>query len=269
MALQASDVFVVQQQASGEIRKISVSALNQYLESTDILVFKGAADFTDVGVTPGSPNRGDMWINTALTAGNFAWTPALDTPTEVFPGDRVVYDGTGWSIIATVHDVGVVEIDGQLPIEIISDDPSKPIVKVDDATTTATGVVRLAIQDDVDNSATNRVVTADLLKIVDDKVDDAVAGGVISIQGLDPIETSTTDNGGTVNSPSISIKDAAVAQKGAIAKFDSTADIQGPVDAGGGDFDTWVGTLDDNTAVTMKAVGSHFLLIDFAQYPDA
>ena len=41
--------------------------------------------------------------------------------------------------------------------------------------------------------------------------------------------------------------------------------IGGPVDS---DQTTWEAALDDAGAVTMKAVGSNFLLSDFAEYPD-
>lgn len=329
MALQASDVFVVQQQASGEIRKVTAQALNDYLESGDTVVYRGVGDFTDLGDSPATPQSGDLWVNNALAAGNFAWLPAPNPIPTVQPGDRCIYDGAKWDIISSGGgDIGVEAIDATLPIEVNDDDPSVPIISINAATTTTFGSAQLATQADVDASATNRVVTADLLKVVDDKVDAAVAGGVTSISGADPIEvdntTSTTpvvkikdastiqkgsvtlatqtdvDNGeagkvvtadllktaanGKVTTitgvdpievdvatdatePAISIKDAAVSQKGAIAKFDTTVDIGGPVS--NTDEATWKASLDDTGAVTIKAVGASFLLSDFSEYPDA
>ncbi len=263
MALAASDVFVVQKQAGGEIRKITAQALSDYLSTADTIVYKGVGNFTDAGDNPASPNAGDLWINSALVAGSFAWTPAPSPIPVVQPGDRCIYNGSGWEIITSGSgDVGVEAIAVSVPITVNDDDPATPIIGIVDADTSNFGAVQLATQADVNNASTNRVVTADLLKVVDDKVDAATAGGVTSVSGTDPIEVDNT----SPNTPVISIKDAAVAQKGAIAKFDTTSDIGGPESTT--DYATWVASLNDTSAVTIRAVVSSFLLPDFAQYPD-
>ena len=227
MALQASDVFVVQQQASGEIRKVTAQALNDYLESGDTVVYKGVGDFTDLGDSPNSPNNGDLWINNALTAGNFAWLPAPAQPVTVQPGDRCIYDGTNskWDIISSGSgDVGVESIDATLPIVVNDDDAAVPIISINAATTTTFGSAQLATQADVDASATNRVVTADLLKVVDEKVDNAVSGSVVSVEGEDPIEIEN----GSSSTPKVKIKDATTAQKGS-AQFATQDDVDNAV----------------------------------------
>ena len=263
MALAASDVFVVQKQAGGEIRKVTAQSLSDYLASGDTVVYKGVGDFTNVAENPASPNSGDLWINNALNAGPFAWLPAPNPIPTVQPGDRCIYDGAKWDIISSGNgDAGVEAIDVTAPITLNDDDSSEPIIGILDASTARFGATQLATQSDVNNAATNRVVTADLLKIVDDKVDAATAGGVTSISGTDPIEV---DNA-SPNTPVISVKDAAVAQKGAIARFDSTTAIGGP--ESNTDYTTWLASLNDTQAATIKAVGTSFLLANFSEYAD-
>ena len=265
MALENSDVFVVQKQASGEVRKITAQQLDTYLQAGDSVVYKGTGDFTDLSDNPAVKQVGDLYINDALNAGNFVWLPAPNPVPVVNPGDQCIYDGTKWDIIPSGGGAGVSEIEGTSPIEVSSDDAAKPIISITPATTAAFGAVQLADDDDLTNKATNRVVTADQLQAVDEKVDGALSGGIVSVQGVDPIETRTTGGSATVNSPEILIKDAAVGQKGAIAKFDTTTSIGGPSDS---DTATWKGGLDDTGAVTIKAVGASFLLSDFSKYED-
>jgi len=264
MALAASDVFVVQKQAGGEIRKVTAQSLSDYLASGDTVVYKGAGDFTNVAQNPASPSNGDLYINDALTSGFFAWLPAPNPIPTVVPGDRCIYNGTGWDIISSGGgDVGVTEIEVTAPITVVDDDSAAPIIGILDATTARFGATQLATQTDVDNSATNRVVTADLLKVVDAKVDAATAGGVTSISGTDPVEVDNAN----VNTPVISVKDSAVAQKGVIARFDSTSTIGGP--ESNTDYTTWLASLNDTQAATIKAVGASFLLANFSEYADA
>lgn len=264
MALLANDVFVVQKTAGGEIRKVTAQALSDYLQSGDTVVYKGVGDFTNVSQNPASPSNGDLWVNNALISGPFAWLPAANPPVTVEPGDRCIYNGTGWDIISSGGgDVGVETITSTAPIEVDLADASAPNITIATASTSEFGAVQLATDADVTNSATNRVVTADQLKVVDDKVDAAAAGGVTNVTGTDPIEVDST----TSTSPVISIKDAAPTQKGAIAKFDTSTDIEGPVS--NTDYATWLAGLDDTSAITIKAAGSNFLLADFSEYEDA
>ena len=261
MALENSDVFVVQKQASGEVRKITAQQLDTYLQAGDSVVYKGTGDFTDLSENPPVKNVGDLYINDALNSGNFVWLPAPSPVPVVNPGDQCIWDGIKWDIIPSGGGAGVAEISGTAPIEVNSDDSAKPIISITAASTTAFGATQLATDTDITNAATNRVVTADQLKVVDDKVDAAVAGGVATVTGVDPIEVDSS----TSSSPEVSIKDSAVGQKGAIAKFDTTTDLGGPIDS---DSATWKGALDDTSAVTIKAVGASFLLSDFSKYED-
>ena len=268
MALEASDLFVVQK-AAGDIRKVTATDLNTFLEGGQTVVYKGVASFIDAGDNPGTPVTGDLWINNALAAGTFAWTPAPDQPVTVNPGDRCIYNGTGWDIISSgVADAGVETVSANLPITVNDDDAANVVIGVNAATTDDPGVVQLATAQDLTDESPTRVVTADQLQKVIEDLDAATAGGVVSVQGVDPIETHTDGtNGGSVNSPAISIKDAGASQKGAITKLPSTTDVGGPVS--NTDEATWKAGLDDAAAITLKLVGANFLLSDFTEYPDA
>lgn len=125
-------------------------------------------------------------------------------------------------------------------------------VTVPDATTDVKGIVQLADSDDLTAGATDKVVTADQLKVVDDKVDGALSGGIVSLVAQDPITVNTTDNGATTNSPHVGIEDAAVGQKGAIA-------IQ--------ELGTAPATADD-VATTPEYVGTYYVPVDFSSLTD-
>jgi len=268
MALEASDLFVVQK-AAGDIRKVTATDLNTFLESGQTVVYKGVASFINVADNPSNPNTGDMWINNALASGTFAWTPAPAQPVTVDPGDRCIYNGTGWDIISSgVADAGVETVSGNAPIAVNNDSPANPVISVTAGTTSDPGVVQLATAQDLIDESPTRVVTADQLQKVIEDLDAATAGGVVSVQGIDPIEVYTDGtNGGTVNSPAISIKDAGASQKGAISKLPGTTNVGGPVS--NTDEATWKAGLDDTAAITLKLVGANFLLSDFTEYPDA
>lgn len=268
MALEASDLFVVQK-AAGDIRKVTATDLNTFLESGQTVVYKGTASFVDVGDNPSNPNTGDMWINNALASGTFAWTPAPAQAVTVVPGDRCIYNGAGWDIISSgVADAGVETVTGNAPIDVNNDDVANPVINVDAGTTSAPGVVQLATAQDLIDESPTRVVTADQLQKVIDDLGAATGGSVLSVQGIDPIESHIDGtNGGTASSPAISIKDAGASQKGAITKLPATTDVGGPVS--NTDETTWKGGLDDTSAITLKLVGANFLLSDFQEYPDA
>ena len=69
----------------------------------------------------------------------------------------------------------------------------------------------------------------------------------------------------TLNTPAISIKDAAVSQKGAVEKYDSSTDIGAP----GGNYAVWVASFDDTGFITLQAAGDVFAPRDFSILDDA
>ena len=125
-------------------------------------VYKGEADFTDADAEPDDPENG--WIYTNTSAGTAAWTGIIGE--DVAEGVQAIWseDGNTWSLIASAG--GVTAVTGTLPIEIdiATNGASQPIVKVQDATAAATGVVRLADATAITNGTAGRVVTADQLK---------------------------------------------------------------------------------------------------------
>ena len=87
-----------------------------------------------------------------------------------------------------------------------------------------------------------------------------------SVTGIDPIETYTDGTeGSTINGPVIMIKDAAVSQKGAVEKYDSSTDIGAP----GGDYAAWVASFDNVGFITLAAAGGVFAPRDFSILDDA
>ena len=161
-------------------------------------VYKGEADFTDGSAEPDSPENG--WIYSNNTAGNAAWTGISGE--SVTEGVQAIWseDDNKWSLIASAG--GVTAVTGTLPIEIdiATNGASQPIVKVKDATTAETGVVRLADATAITNGTAGRVVTADQLKSYEVELtnfpDGTAAGDVIQWSGT-AWEISNEINGGT------------------------------------------------------------------------
>jgi len=273
MALENTDLMVVQKQDGGkEIRKASLQQLSDYIAASDTVVYKGLANFTQAGDEPGTRNTGDLYINNALADGTWQWSANSGGVTDVSPGDRCIWNGTNWDIIQSgVGDAGVETVSATLPLSV-SGTASEVVVESRQATTTLSGhVARLATEADVTattgTGSASAVVTADLLKKSNEDILSATSGGLTSVQGVDPIEVATTGGGATVNSPEISIKDSAIGQKGAIARYDADTALGDPKDQA--DYATWVGTQNDADAVTPKFVAKNYVLADFEALADA
>jgi len=258
MALEATDLLVVQKQSGGkEVRKASLSQLNDYLQTEPGVVYKGQANFTDGAQEPASKNTGDLYINDAPAAGTWAWSANSNGYTDVTPGDRALWSGTSWDIIQSgADDIGVSNVTGSLPITI-SGTAGEPNVEIEQATTTAAGAIaRLATAEDVSASGTGEttaVVTADLLKQTNIDLAAATSGGLTSVQGVDPIEVATTGGGATVNSPEIKIKDAGFSQKGAVVLQETGS----------------APATDVDKAATPGYVDAYYVIKDFSSLADA
>ncbi len=260
MALEATDLLVVQKQSGGkEVRKASLQQLNDYLQTEPGVVYKGQANFTDAAQEPGSKNVGDLYINDAPGAGTWAWAAGVNSNsiTNVVPGDRALWNGTQWDVIQSgTDDAGVTSVTGSLPITI-SGTAAEPNVEIEQATTTAAGAIaRLATAADVTPDGTGEttaVVTADLLKQTNIDLAAATSGGLTSVQGVDPIEVATTGGGATVNSPEIKIKDAGFTQKGAVVLQETGSAVATAVDK----------------AATPGYVDAYYLIKDFSSLTDA
>jgi len=274
MALENTDLLVVQKQSgANEIRKASIQQLSDYLQASDTVVYKGLANFTQAGEEPGTRNTGDLYINNAPAAGTWQWSANSGGVTDVAPGDRCLWNGTNWDVIQSgVGDAGVETVDASLPLSV-SGDAANPVVESRAATTALSGhVARLATAADVaantGTASSTAVVTADLLKTTNDALDAATKGGVSTVLAEDPLEVKTDGtNGSSSTQPSISIKDSAVGQKGAIATFDDSADIGSPSDEA--TYADWVATQDNDVAVTMRGIANNFVFADFSGLADA
>jgi len=258
MALEATDLLVVQKQSGGkEVRKASLSQLNDYLQTEPGVVYKGQANFTDAAEEPATKNTGDLYISDAPGAGTWAWSANSNGYTTVAPGDRALWSGTSWDVIQSgADDIGVTAVTGSLPITI-SGTAGEPNVEINQATTTAAGAIsRLATSADVSANGTGEttaVVTADLLKQTNIDLAAATSGGLTSVQGVDPIEVATSGGGATVNSPEIRIKDAGFSQKGVVSLQET-----GTAPA-----------TDVDKAATPGYVDAYYVIKDFSSLADA
>ena len=143
MALKASDVFVVQQSTGAQaLAKVTAYDLNEWLSVSGGTNYVGQADFTDSSAEPATKNDGDLYFNT--TVGTFAWTNP-DPAIAVDLNSKAIWNGTFWDVVETIGDSGVEKIDGALPITVDDTNKAEPIIGVNAATTTTSGVVILSL----------------------------------------------------------------------------------------------------------------------------
>ena len=224
MALKASDVFVVQQATGAQaLAKVSAYELSEWVETTGGVHYIGTADFTSAAAEPQNPNIGDLWINSASSIGTFAWTydPNEAAP-AVSPNDKAVWNNSYWDVLPADSGTSVVEIQAALPITVANlPDPTRPIVGINQATTTTDGSVTLASAADLTAGNSSVVVTADQLAsvIADlDQLEQDVSllgpGTVTAVLSAVPGDPITVTNSTTT--PTIAIKDGGVLNKGVV-----------------------------------------------------
>ena len=247
MALQPSDVFVVQkQEGNKEIRKLSMAQLQSYLSTQPGVTYKGAANMTDAADEPSSPNTGDLWLNDALNEGAWAWGGSYSGVVQ--PTARAIWDGSDWDVIpGSSGNVGVESVAAADPITVDNADPTIPIVGVKDATTAQIGVVTIATDQDVIDGSSNVVTTAAQLKTTNEAISNAGGGTVTNVTGVDPIEVASGSS-----TPAVSIKDAGYGQKGATTLADNTAYTPAAT----------------SNAATPAYVEAFYLISDFSTFPD-
>ena len=269
MALENTDVFVVQKQTGGkENRKLSFQQLQEALGSGPAVVFKGVLNMTSSATQPSDPAAGDLYIND--TAGTFAWTTGDGYTGQVQVDARAIWSGTGWSVSNPPSgDLGVEEVKNALPITVDNATPSTPIVGVNEATTTVagdgtvtaqtSGVVTIATDANVAAGDDNLVVTSKQLHAVDLKVDSAAAGGVAAIVADAPITVTTdgTSVGGATTSitqPGLTISNALSSAVGVVKLIDTGV------------------TVPDTTSTTLatvpKYIADFYLVKDFSSLTD-
>ena len=208
MALQGTDLLVVQSQDDKELYKLRVDALGGFLEGGSGIQFRGSADLRAAPEAQ-SPNPVDL---TSVVNGDL-YIVEEDAPTinagwvmeggagagTASKNDRIIWDGTSnfWLLVEGGSSTGglIETITVTTPLQS-DNDPTNPAITIDEATTTAPGVAkRLATEDDVkhtDGTGGDAVVTADLLKATNDNI--KTLEGSISVSGIQSIaEDSSPD----------------------------------------------------------------------------
>ena len=256
MALENTDVFVVQKQTGGkENKKLSVQQLSDFLNTGPALNFKGTANMTVSGDEPDSPQPGDVYVNSATSSGAFAWTGGNATYTgNVVPNAQAIYVAvSGWAVTNNAGgSVGVESIGSVLPISVDPTNAAVPIVSVNEATTltvgsNTSGVVTVATDADVTAGTNGAVVTAAQLKTTNEAISDAGGGTVTNVTGTAPIQVTSN-----TSTPAITIDAAAVGAPGAVALVD----------------DSSVDTSSALIAATPKYVSDYYLVSDFSSLTD-
>lgn len=196
MALNSTDLFVVQSQADSKLYKLSLNDLKTNIEAGTGINFRGSVDLLTTmsgQITPDPAVNGDLYLVSQDAATiNATWTMANGV-TSASENDRIVWDGTSanWILVTSGSSTGgtLTEIIGTDPVQVdMVSDPAKPVVSVDEATTTDSGVVdRLATAADVvasnNTPSDSAVVTADLLNTTNKVLETLTLspGGVLSV----------------------------------------------------------------------------------------
>jgi len=216
MALENSDVFVLQKTTGDQENfKLSVADLIGYVQNSDVIQFKGSRDFTDLAEDPQVDGTGVIQGDTYMHNGAEGAATWNDMSGTVSPGDRALWDSTSVSWILIKNDgQGVISIDATLPITVDEGDASNPVVGVNEATTTSSGVVKsLATVADISSNSTTAVVTADLINTINT--------GVLTISGVEPIVI----NNAVTSAPVVTINEATTTTTGYVRRLARAGDV--------------------------------------------
>ena len=183
MALQNTDLFVVQSQTDKKLYSLKVSDLIAEVEAGGGVVFKGTADLNNPpassGITLPAGNGDFYMVDPDAPSIDGGWV-MQGSETSATKGDRIIYDGdsNNWILITTGSaEAGTVTgVVATLPLESDGDDV-EPVISIKTARTstaatdsgdgkgTAGAVAKLAEQLTCDGTVdATAVVTADLLK---------------------------------------------------------------------------------------------------------
>jgi hypothetical protein len=257
MALQGTDLFVVQNQTDKKLYSLKVSEL-----ITEIEAGSGAVNFrggVDLNYAPSAQDQSPVGSlpNVALPAGNGdLYVVMVNCPsiapgwvmqngeTSALKGDRIVYDGdnANWILLATEALGGTMTgITATLPLKE-DGDKVNPVISILEARTntaatlandgegTDGAVHRLAEESDV-NATTGTgdpraVVTADLLKETNDHVAalELSPGGVISVTTDDVNNNDALSISPTTGAVKIEIETASVDDYG-VVQIASESDV--------------------------------------------
>jgi hypothetical protein len=123
------------------------------------LHYRGAIDPT-TAEAPADAAVGDVYLASASGAALASWSGLAGQ--EVAQGDLLLFDGTSWSVNAALgpDGAGVIRIQVTAPLSVDESEPAQPLISVEPATTTATGVVQLADALALADGTPGRVVDA-------------------------------------------------------------------------------------------------------------
>ena len=251
MALQGTDLFVVQSQDDGKLYKLRLDSLIAEVEGGDGVTFRGAVDLNNPpassGVTLPAAN-GDFYMveRDALTI-DTGWV-MQNGETSASQGNRIIYDGGGanWILITSgsANAGTVTGVTASLPLE--SDgDAVNPVISILEARTntaataaadgkgTDGAVHRLAEAADVAHTTgtadPRAVVTADLLKATNEIVNGLAlsAGGVTTVTTTDANGNSALSISPTSGNVVIELNTASDSAYGVVQIADASAITNG------------------------------------------
>ena len=267
--LDGKDLFVVQKTTGTQQNcKLSVSQLQAFIATGPVINFKGTADATNAAAEPAVEDRvaGNLYINSALTAGNFAWTSGTDPFTgTVQPNAQVLWvDTKGWSVTNnSSSDIGVEEVEAAAPITVDNATPAKPTIGVNAAITTVdsegattaqtSGVVTIATDSDITNETANRVTTAKQMAATRTLISQAGGGTVTSVTAS-PAGNPITVTDGSADAV-ISIASAGNGTLGVVELVDNGTFVA-------------AATASTTDVVTQKYLADFYLVSDFATLAD-
>ena len=248
MALQGTDLFVVQSQNDGQLYKLRLDSLIAEVEGGDGVTFRGAVDLNNPpansNVTLPGTNGDFYMVESDAAAIDVGWV-MQGGETTATQGDRIIYDGddANWILIASgSSNAGTVTgVTASLPLESDGDAVTPVISIVEARTSTAAGaagdgkgtdgaVHRLAEATDVASGTgtadPRAVVTADLLKATNEIVDGLALspGGVTSVTTTDANGNSALAISPTAGNVVIELNTASDAQYG-VVQIASASDI--------------------------------------------
>ena len=251
MAIQNSDLILVGR--GGSSFSTPASELQTFISSGDALTFRGSVNVTISVAGQTDPNpavSGDVYLND--TAGTcFAdWTGIAGEVAAV--GDRVVFDGTEWSLISSgAQDVGVISVEaagGVTDPITVGGTASEVTLTVKDATVAQKGVNNLAsTPDGAGLIATDGNLIKEHYDDLLGRIGVAAGGGTQDVTGVDPI-VATQD--GTTHVAEVSIKDSTTLQKGAVQLATAAEAVAG---------------TDSTKALTPAAAAGAFVPLDLSK----
>ncbi len=254
MALQGTDLFVVQSQADNELYKLKLSDLVAEVEGGAGINFKGSVDLnnapsaqTPEAITlPGQ--NGDLYIVESDAGTIEAGWSMVNSETSAEESDRIIFDAdeAGWILISTGGSTGgtVTGVVASLPLKS-DNDPVEPVLSIRQARTstsatsdadgegTAGAVARLAEADDVTatsgTGSTTAVVTADLLKATNEIVNGLALspGGVTTVTTTDANSNSALSISPTAGNVVIELNTASDSNYGVVQVADDSAITNG------------------------------------------